>query len=179
MEIWRGDSDVFPSLQKEEQRPTSGVTAKILQVRITIFSFFSRFILQPWMRDSPAILFISLGENREHIKTPTAGDWSYFFPKDMRIHSFFRGKMSSFWIRGVGGSFLSPKMLPRHWKCLKYLNVSVVVSSVAEYSYATLLTGKFIREINFYDCQIVPLRLEIAVKPCIVFGLMVFDQTEW
>ena len=178
MEIWRGDSDVFPSLQKEKQRPTSGVTAKILQVRITIFSFFSRSILQPWMRDSPSILFISLGENREHIKTPTVGDWSYFFPKDMRIHSLFRGRMSSFLIGG-GGVCLSFKMLPRHWKCLKYLNVSVVVSFVAEDSYATLLTGKFIQEINFYDCQIARSRLEIAMKPCIVFGPMVFDQTEW
>ena len=40
MEIWRGDSDVFPSLQKEKQRPTSGATAKILQVRITNCSLF-------------------------------------------------------------------------------------------------------------------------------------------
>lgn len=55
------------------------------------FSLY-RLNLQSWVRDTPAILLVSLGENHEHIKTPTVGDWAYFFPKDMKIHSFFLEK---------------------------------------------------------------------------------------
>ena len=59
------------------------------------FSLY-RLNLHSWVRDAPAILLVSLGENHEHIKTPTVGDWAYFSPKDMKIHSFFREKWAVF-----------------------------------------------------------------------------------
>lgn len=63
------------------------------------FSLY-RLNLQSWVRDTPAILLVSLGENHEHIKTPTVGDWAYFFPKDMKIHSFFLEKNEQFFNKG-------------------------------------------------------------------------------
>lgn len=101
MEIWRGDSDVFPSLQKEKQRPTSGATAKILQVRITNCSLFPytgsiSSLGCGCTRDSPRF---TRGESRAHQDTH---GWrlSLLFPQRYEDTQFFLEKNEQFLNKG-------------------------------------------------------------------------------
>ena len=169
MEIWRGDSDVFPSLQKEKQRPTSGATAKILQVRITNCSLFpyTGSISSLGCVMHPRFSSFHSGRITSTSRHPRLETEPTFSPKIWR-YTVFLEKNELFLNKG---EVFFPQDVA---KALKVAKVPKCISRgfvVTGDSSATLLTGKCICEINiFCDFQIVRSRIEIAIIPCIVFG---------